>query len=508
MNTNIQKSLFSFLFCFISFSFFGQSSDFINGKVFDAKTKEPLPFATVLLANNNLGLAANEEGDFRISIRPNFLSDTISISFIGYNRQLIAFSKFKINDVNNIYLQPAIFTLGEVKLTTLKDKIRSKKVIKEVIKNISKNYPTDPFTYVSYYRDYQKHKNEYINLNEVIVHTFDNGFDANSNLNKYRLLDYKVNTDFLREDLPILYDTLNPVNYSDSKKFITDAFIPDQGGNELFILRVHDAIRNYNTNSFSYIYKLTRDLLKNHKFSKAKPVYNNDLLLYKIEFTNNKLKTAPWINILGELYVEPNNFAIHKIIYKCMNKEDDKEIYNITMEYGREQSIDSLMYLKYISFNNTFNIVDKTDNTYFRIINKYLYPTYLKLRMSNIVDEESVNNKDFYTFYSVTGKKLEVEDIIVKDKTIIVNFKNKNYKIARVTAKISNLKDINGNLLGRKKILKYKQYRELFVLDNKDSLKFKDSCYLIDKPLIDNCISKYNGENKYWMNTPEGIKKE
>ncbi|WP_117883705.1 carboxypeptidase-like regulatory domain-containing protein [Aureibaculum luteum] len=490
MNTNIQKSLFFFLFCFISLSFFGQSSDFINGKVFDAKTKEPLPFATVLLANNNLGLAANEEGDFRISIRPNFLSDTISISFIGYNRQLIAFSKFKINDVNNIYLQPAIFTLGEVKLTTLKDKIRSKKVIKEVIKNISKNYPTDPFTYVSYYRDYQKHKNEYINLNEGIVHTFDNGFDANSNLNKYRLLDYKVNTDFLREDLPILYDTLNPVNYSDSKKFITDAFIPDQGGNELFILRVHDAIRNYNTNSFSYIYKLTRDLLKNHKFS------------------NNKLKTAPWINILGELYVEPNNFAIHKIIYKCINKQDDNEIFNIAMEYGREQSIDSLMYLKYISFNNSFNIVDKTDKSYFRILDYKLHPTYLQFRMSNIVDEESVNNKDFYTFYSVMGKKLEVEDIIVKDKTIIVNFKSKNYKIARATAKISNFKDINGNLLGRKRILKYQQYRELFVLDINDSLKFKDSCFLIDKPLIDNCISKYNGENKYWMNTPEVIKKE
>lgn len=196
-------------------------------------------------------------------------------------------------------MQPAILSLDEVQLTTFKNKVRSKKVIKKAIKNISKNYPTDPFTYVSYYRDYQKHKKEYINLNEGIVHTFDYGFEANSNLNKYRLLDYKINTDFLRQDLPILYDTLNSVNYSNSKKIIADAIIPDQGGNELFILRVHDAIRNYNTNSFSYIYKLTTDLLKNHKFSKAKLVYNNDLLLYKIEFTNSKLTTALWINVLG-----------------------------------------------------------------------------------------------------------------------------------------------------------------------------------------------------------------
>lgn len=191
-----------------------------------------------------------------------------------------------------------------------------------------------------------------------------------------------------------------------------------------------------------------------------------------------------------------------------MNKVSHKEIFNIAIEYGREQSIDSLMYLKYISFNNAFNIVNNTDNTYFKIQENILYPSYLKLKMSNLVDEESVVNKDLYTFKTKNGRKLKIENIIVRDSTIVVNFKNRKNQEVESNVVASNFRDIDGRILNHKKKLDYYQYRELFVLDNKDSLKFKDSCYLIDKPLIDNCISKYNGENKYWMNTPEGIKKE
>ncbi len=45
-----------------------------------------------------------------------------------------------------------------------------------------------------------------------------------------------------------------------------------------------------------------------------------------------------------------------------------KEMFNVDIEYGHENSVDSLMCLKYVSFNNIFEVVDKDDSTCFRIL--------------------------------------------------------------------------------------------------------------------------------------------
>lgn len=72
--------------------------------------------------------------------------------------------------------------------------------------------------------------------------------------------------------------------------------------------------------------------------------------------------------------------------------------------------------------------------------------------------------------------------------------------------KMFNIKDIYGNHLNKRKYLEFYQYRELFIQEYNKSLPFIDSCYLQYLPLEQNCISKYTGNNKYWMNTPKNIK--
>ena len=71
-------------------------------------------------------------------------------------------------------------------------------IIDRALRNIKKNNPAIPFSYVSYYRDYQKDSNNYLNLNEGIIQTLDKGFAFSSDSNRYRLLDFKKNKDFLR----------------------------------------------------------------------------------------------------------------------------------------------------------------------------------------------------------------------------------------------------------------------------------------------------------------------
>ncbi len=52
-----------------------------------------------------------------------------------------------------------------------------------------------------------------------------------------------------------------------SFKRIPHAMVGDQYGNELFILLVHDAIRNFDKRSFSFVDTLTQDFIRNHWFS-------------------------------------------------------------------------------------------------------------------------------------------------------------------------------------------------------------------------------------------------
>ena len=515
--------------CFVCLNLQGQTTEFIQGKVTDSITKEPISFAFIILNQNNIGIVANEEGDFKIDVNSKYLSDTLKISCIGYSTKLIEIKKLNQKEINTIYLSPSLTLLDEVKIVALKKKIGSRALIKRAIKNIANNYATDPFSYVSYYREYQKKDNNYLNLNEAIIHTVDKGFYFDSESNEFRLLDYKKDTIFDRRNINLLYDTIGIPNYLVPNKFIPNAYVPNQGGNELFILMAHDPIRRYKSKSFSFIDRFSKDFLSNHNFSEVEPVYNDNLLLLKIEFqAKDMTPKGPGIGFgkmiimpeddtevvpvtaIGEIYIQPDDFSIHKINYTALEKESNKELYNIKLEYGYTKGTKSKMRLKYISFNNLFKIIDETDANYFKILKRRIVPqkkSFLEIKMNNKVDAASVNNKEFYTFTG-DGNKLNTENIYVIDSTIVVYFNNKNYTDITYNINTNGFKDINGNPIYQKKMLEFYQFRELFVQEFNDNLRFKDDCYLKNKPLFRNCISSFSGENKYWMNTPMGIRRE
>ena len=492
---------------------FSQSIDYFDGKVINSITFEPVPFATILLKNNQLGVCANAEGDFKVIRNPKFQDDSLIITCIGFKQYALSFKDLSDKVVNKIYLTPTIYELGEVIVMTSRKKLGSVTIIRRAIRNIRKNYPNKPYNFISYYRDYQKRKGNYINLNEAIVQTLDNGFTSKSASNKYRLLDFRKNMDFPRMSISPYYDTIVSPDYNNPNKIIPNAKLGDHYGNELFILMVHDAIRNYQTRSFSFINTFSKDFLMNHDFSEPTPVYNNNLLLFKIYFSAKSRITGDSLIVSGAIYIQPKDYSIHKLEYSCsylVKGKGGKEMYNIDTEYGYNNSVDSLMCLKYISFNNIFNVVDTTDNTYFRILDSYWDPSEnstLLFGFNNKIDPVSAGNKNTYKI--MFGDKIaSIKNIEVREKWLRIRLKNDRFQEFKDQCRVSfrNIKDINGNILNKRRLLEFYQYRELFVQEYNKPLSFIDSCYLQYLPLEQNCISKYTGNNKYWMNTPENIK--
>jgi|NGEPerStandDraft_6_1074524.scaffolds.fasta_scaffold02903_1 hypothetical protein len=494
---------------------FPQSADYFDGKVINSTTLHPVPFATIKLKNNQLGVYANAEGDFKIARNVDFQTDSLIITCIGFKQSSLAYKDLNEFNVNRVLLVPVVYGLGEVRVVAKQKKLNSLAIIRRAIRKIIDNYPVKPFNYIAYYRDYQKRDNNYINLNEAIIQTLDNGFMTESVSDKYHLLDFKKNNDFPRMGISPYYQMNKSSGSENLNKSIPDAFLGDQFGNELFILMVHDAIRNFNTRSFSFVETFSKDFLFNHNFSDPVKIFDNNLMLYKIEFEGKHLITGDSLYVTGAIYIQPRDYSIHKLEYLCYYKtrnEASKKMFNIDVEYGYDNSVDSLMCLKYISFNNFFRVENTGDSSYFKILDSYLdthsnIKATVIMKFSNNPDPVSASIKS--NFEVTSGKKeIKINHIQVVGNNIYLRLNDEDIKGRKDSIKVlvRNVKDLNGNIVDKRKSIELYQFRELFVQEYNKHLPLTDSCYMEYLPLEKNCISKYSGSHNYWMNTPENIK--
>src|SRR5664279_1383119 len=495
-----------------------QQPDYIRGKVIDSKTSQPVPYATVHLKNSQVGVISNAEGDFRILNNPRFQSDSLIVSCIGFHRLSLAFSVLKTTGMNNLKLVPNIYVLNEVSVTARKKRLSPDIIIARALRDIKKNNPTIPFSYVSYCRDYQKDSSNYLNLNEAIIQTLDNGFANASDSNRYRLLDFRKNMDFLRMKITPYYD-LPETDHSDvSYKRIPHATVGDQYGNELFVLLVHDAIRNFDKRSFSFIDTLTRDFIRNHRFSNPVGIYDGSTLLYKIDFTAKRQITGDSIQLKGTIFIQPDDYSIHKLEYSASfsnSEEKNREIYNIETEYGHEPAVNSRMCLKYISFNNSFTIPDSTDNNFFKIVKVEWkqaggpYATHspdmtIVVYFNRKIDPVSGRRMENYDM-TIGKRKAKITRIKVDGPNLYLLVRDDKFKSTEIDStrlSYGSLKDINGNILNKRRELEYRQFRELFVQEYNKPLEFQNNCFIKAEPLEKNCISISDNSGRFWMNTP------
>lgn len=83
----MRKIFFTTLIIFITNSLFAQNlTGSLYGRVFDFTTKQPIPFANVLVLETNFGAATNEDGYFTITYLP-VNTYQVRTSVVGYNPQ-------------------------------------------------------------------------------------------------------------------------------------------------------------------------------------------------------------------------------------------------------------------------------------------------------------------------------------------------------------------------------------------------------------------------------------
>lgn len=520
------------LFLFLTPSW-GQQ-EFIRGKLLDDQTGEPVVFATIRIKEKAVGVISNQDGGFRIPKRFQELGDILIISSMGYQQKEISISRLSPEHINIIRLAHGVLELSEAVITAKKKRrLSARRIVKNAIANIERNYPQNPFSTIGYYRDYQLREGNYVNLNEAVLEVFDQGFSRlDSATTKVRIYDYRRNTDFARDTLAD-----DPYDYERLQKIVDNAYLNSYGGNEFSILRVHDALRNYRINSFSFVNRLDTDLLKNHSFSKGNDTYLNGEALYTIKFR----RQHPNYSAFGVLYISHGDFAIHKMeytLYDDRKRLPDRKlnrhrgrgqmIFEITTEYRRHDY--GKMMLNYISFHNSFilweppkfkveySTVDLKSNPAGQLADFRLEVVFN--RMPNPDEAKDVRN------YSVRykGKRLKIKTVGLDDREVfllpdmtqkerkqileeIVQAQKKKIDFSELfSIDIKPIFDLEGkNRLHKWEKRDYDQFREYFVQQVKPTTKVPDDGRFMikNKPIFeDQAAVRPDDFEEYWMNTP------
>src|SRR6218665_2032036 len=84
----------------------------IRGKVVDEATKEPIPFALIVIDNSNQGASADLDGNFRILLPPH--TQSISIHLLGYEKKTLAIGSLDPGETNLIRMKRSGLHLDEI----------------------------------------------------------------------------------------------------------------------------------------------------------------------------------------------------------------------------------------------------------------------------------------------------------------------------------------------------------------------------------------------------------
>lgn len=511
---------------------FAQKSNELLCKVLDFETKDPVSFATVRFDGVQNGVIADEDGEFRLPLDYKYSIRTIIVSSIGFETQNISVGILKENIINTIYLKPkvealsAVVVTGKVNSDTNIKNLSAKTIIKNAIGRIPTNYPNSPHSYISYYRDYQLINNNYYNLNEAILESFDAGFNTNKYAfkdNVTALYSYNLNKEFYQDTLLMnsVYGKSKTISGNNTAKLGTDI------QNELEILNIHNPIRNFNKSSFSFIYVFRDDFVNNHLFKLLSVKYIEDVPLYEIQFVTREDPNMRYMGA-GKIYISKSKYAIHRLEYSVfinknfrstrsqdnpfgnLTKKPKNTLFEVTVEY---KSVGDKMFLNYMTFNNFFVIKEpnpfKVEDFDFNPNDKCFYITFNKP-----VDKETIKRKSNFKL-RYQDKKLIVTDILLSDeKTVkieVVDWSAGHSKDVNTVVstdfsyKLKKIKDTYGTLINKESRLIGYQFRELFTQEVFESKTLKDNLIYVNKtlPLSATRVNSSNlNIDKYWVNSP------
>ncbi len=166
-----------------------------KGLILDKDSNKPLGLADLIITNSNISTIANSDGEFTLKVPDNLMGNSVTISYLGYQKLEVALSDFKPSNTK-IYLQQAATVLAEIDIAAPKD---AKELVKKVLALKGENYSTETIFMTGFYRETIKKRNRNASLSEALVSINKQSYESNRN-DKITLIKARKNTDYSRLD--------------------------------------------------------------------------------------------------------------------------------------------------------------------------------------------------------------------------------------------------------------------------------------------------------------------
>ncbi len=143
-----------------------QQSHHYTGTVIDATTQAPIPFASISLKQQLIGIVSNESGVFDLQEPASSSADTVIINAMGYKTRFIATADY--TSTQTITLEPNQIELNEVVIRAQPPTY----YIKLAMSLKKENTSSKPFMTEGYYREVMKENKHFLRCNEGIFRSY------------------------------------------------------------------------------------------------------------------------------------------------------------------------------------------------------------------------------------------------------------------------------------------------------------------------------------------------
>lgn len=150
----------AFLFIFSGKNAFSQTSFIIKGRVTDATTGDPVPFANLAIKATSSGTTTNFDGYYQLTFTPP--ADSIVITYIGYESRSKAIKPDLAEQIIDIQLTPGSLQLREVKIFAGENPAYA--ILRKIVARKKQNNPENLNAYE--YESYNKIQIDLDNLSE------------------------------------------------------------------------------------------------------------------------------------------------------------------------------------------------------------------------------------------------------------------------------------------------------------------------------------------------------
>ena len=162
------RIIFLFSTLLFHYSTLAQQKTRLHGIILSIQDEQPLSHASIGVKNKGVGTVSNHAGEFSLSIPASHQQDTLSVSYMGYQRFQMAISDVLPEQKLIIKLRQDRQVLNEILIETEKLPTASE-IITRIRKSIKQNYPVKPYQLQAFFRQSKQVGGQYVSLQEAAV---------------------------------------------------------------------------------------------------------------------------------------------------------------------------------------------------------------------------------------------------------------------------------------------------------------------------------------------------